>query len=41
MTFQVLGVLVGGRIGYALLYQWESFLRDPLIILRVWEGGGG
>ena len=39
MTFQVLGVLVGGRIGYALLYQWESFLRDPLIILRVWEGG--
>lgn len=39
MTFQVIGVLVGGRIGYALLYQWEAFLTDPLIILRVWEGG--
>ena len=39
MTFQVIGVLVGGRIGYVLLYQWEAFLTDPLIILRVWEGG--
>jgi len=39
MTFQILGVLVGGRIGYALLYQGSKFLDDPMIILRVWEGG--
>ena len=39
MTFMVLGVLLGGRIGYALLYRGDEFLQDPLILLRVWEGG--
>jgi phosphatidylglycerol:prolipoprotein diacylglycerol transferase len=39
VTFQVIGVLVGGRIGYLLLYQGEKFLNDPLTIFRVWEGG--
>ena len=39
MTFLVLGVLLGGRIGYALLYRWNEFMEDPLILLRVWEGG--
>ena len=39
MTFLVIGVLLGGRIGYALLYRWEEFMEDPLILLRVWEGG--
>lgn len=32
------GVMVGGRLGYVLLYKPEM-LRDPLSILRVWEGG--
>jgi len=32
------GVMVGGRIGYVLFYKPEM-LRDPLSILRVWEGG--
>lgn len=39
MTFQVLGVLLGGRIGYALLYQIDRVIADPLFLLRVWEGG--
>ena len=39
MTFLVIGVLLGGRIGYALLYRWNEFTEDPLILLRVWEGG--
>ena len=32
------GVMIGGRIGYVLLYKPEM-LREPLSILRVWEGG--
>ena len=32
------GVIVGGRLGYVLLYNPEM-LRAPLSILRVWEGG--
>jgi phosphatidylglycerol:prolipoprotein diacylglycerol transferase len=32
------GVMIGGRLGYVLLYKPEM-LRDPISILRVWEGG--
>lgn len=35
----VFGVLIGGRLGYMLFYDWTGFLRDPLILFRVWEGG--
>lgn len=34
----LLGVIVGGRLGYVFFYKPEM-LRDPLSILRVWEGG--
>lgn len=38
------GVFIGGRLGYVFFYQipkygWASFLDDPLILFRVWEGG--
>ncbi|MCU0858525.1 MAG: prolipoprotein diacylglyceryl transferase [Pontiellaceae bacterium] len=33
------GVFLGGRLGYVLLYAWNTFIRDPLFALRVWEGG--
>src|SRR5438309_7539175 len=32
------GVLLGGRLGYVLFYKPEM-LREPLSLLRVWEGG--
>ena len=32
------GVMVGGRLGYVLFYKPEM-LRDPLSILKIWEGG--
>jgi phosphatidylglycerol---prolipoprotein diacylglyceryl transferase len=32
------GVMIGGRLGYVLFYRPEM-LREPLSILRVWEGG--
>jgi phosphatidylglycerol:prolipoprotein diacylglycerol transferase len=34
----IFGVMLGGRIGYVLFYRPEM-LRDPLSIIRVWEGG--
>ena len=34
-----LGVILGGRIGYILFYGFSGFLRDPLALFRVWEGG--
>jgi phosphatidylglycerol:prolipoprotein diacylglycerol transferase len=38
------GVFLGGRLGYLFFYQlpengWRSLLDDPLMVLRVWEGG--
>jgi len=39
MTFQVMGVLLGGRVGFVLLYRTEEFFDNPLMILFVWQGG--
>lgn len=35
----IIGTILGGRLGYVLFYQFDTFLIDPLRILRVWEGG--
>ncbi|MEW8505653.1 MAG: prolipoprotein diacylglyceryl transferase [Candidatus Thiodiazotropha sp.] len=35
----VLGVVLGGRLGYILFYNFDAFLANPLTILKVWEGG--
>lgn len=37
--YVMLGVIVGGRVGYMLFYGWAQALSDPASILRVWEGG--
>lgn len=39
MVAIVLGVLLGGRLGYFLLYQPRTFIDSPLELLRVWDGG--
>lgn len=37
--YGAIGVVLGGRIGYVLFYSWSTFLSEPLMIFRVWEGG--
>lgn len=37
--YSALGVVLGGRAGYVLFYNFDKFLADPLWLLRVWEGG--
>jgi phosphatidylglycerol:prolipoprotein diacylglycerol transferase len=39
MTYAILGVILGGRIGYVLFYNPAILSGDPLAILRIWEGG--
>jgi phosphatidylglycerol:prolipoprotein diacylglycerol transferase len=34
-----LGVILGGRIGYVLFYDFKEMMADPLEILKVWHGG--
>lgn len=35
----VLGTILGGRIGYMVLYQMDTFIQNPLNLFKVWEGG--
>ena len=39
VVFVALGAVLGGRIGYILLYKLSSYAADPLSIFKVWEGG--
>ncbi|MDN3524296.1 prolipoprotein diacylglyceryl transferase [Halomonas sabkhae] len=39
LFYGALGVVLGGRLGYALFYGMEQWLADPLWVLRVWDGG--
>jgi len=39
LFYLALGVILGGRFGYVLFYNFDAFLADPLWLLRVWEGG--
>jgi phosphatidylglycerol:prolipoprotein diacylglycerol transferase len=35
----ILGVILGGRLGYVLFYQLGNYLTEPLRIFAIWEGG--
>jgi phosphatidylglycerol:prolipoprotein diacylglycerol transferase len=37
--YGMLGVILGGRIGYMLFYDTAELLAHPLSLLRIWEGG--
>ncbi len=39
LFYGVVGVVVGGRIGYALFYKFDHYLAHPLEVLAVWKGG--
>ncbi len=39
MTWVILGIILGGRLGYVVFYEPGKFLADPMAALRVWEGG--
>lgn len=35
----IFGVMLGGRLGFMLLYDFHHFVREPWSLFRVWEGG--
>ncbi len=39
ITYSVLGVVVGGRVGYMLFYDLPSLAGNPLSLFMVWQGG--
>lgn len=39
LFYLVIGVILGGRLGYILFYGFNDWLDDPMRLFRVWEGG--
>jgi phosphatidylglycerol:prolipoprotein diacylglycerol transferase len=37
--YGALGVILGGRIGYMIFYNWPVLLHDPFSLLKIWQGG--
>ena len=37
--YAALGIIVGGRLGYVLFYNLGEYLRDPIEIVKLWDGG--
>lgn len=39
LFYCALGVILGGRIGYVLFYNFTGFLDNPFVLFKVWQGG--
>ena len=39
VVWATLGVIIGGRFGYVLFYNFDQYVGNPLSILEVWKGG--
>lgn len=39
LTYLIIGVILGGRLGYVLFYNFNYYLAHPFDVLRVWDGG--
>ena len=39
ITYVIVGIILGGRIGYALFYNLKFYLENPVEILMIWNGG--
>ena len=39
ITYIIIGIILGGRVGYILFYNLKFFFENPLEILMIWNGG--
>ena len=39
ITYLIISILIGGRVGYILFYNFGYYISNPLDILKIWEGG--
>ena len=39
LIYLALGIVIGGRLGYCLLYDFSNFIANPLLVFQVWRGG--
>ena len=39
ITFIIIGIIIGGRLGYIVFYNFDYYINNKLDIFKVWEGG--
>ena len=39
ISYLIIGIILGGRLGYVIFYNLEYFLSNPIEILMIWHGG--
>ena len=39
VTYIIISILIGGRVGYVLFYNFEYYISNPINIIKIWEGG--
>ncbi len=39
INWLIVAVLLGGRLGYVLFYNFDFYFNNPLEILKIWQGG--
>ena len=39
ITYLIIGILIGGRLGYIIFYNFNYYINNILDIFKIWEGG--
>ena len=39
ISYVIIGIIIGGRFGYVIFYNFEYYINNPLEILMIWTGG--
>ena len=39
LTYLILGIIIGGRLGYVIFYNFNYYINNLIDILKVWQGG--
>ena len=39
ITYIIIGIIIGGRLGYVLLYNFDYYLNNLIDIFKIWQGG--
>ncbi len=39
LTYLIIGIILGGRLGYIFIYNLSFYINNPVDILKIWQGG--
>ena len=39
ITYLIISIIIGGRLGYIVFYNFDYFIKNPFDIFKIWEGG--